>query len=84
MADTTGLAGIGQTLPVLRPAGKYPGVTGPVMVPVGEVTTREPVSGGLAVSDAGVIPLALRGGEMVALEASGIAAAMRAGRLAGT
>lgn len=78
MADTGGMAGLSQTLPVLRPAsGSFAGVAGKVMVPVGEITTREVVSGGLAVADAGVVPLALRGGEVVALEASGVPAATR-------
>ena len=77
MADTAGAAGLGQTLPVLRPAGRFPGVAGAVMVPVGAVTTREAVAGGLSVADAGVVPLVLRGGEVVALEASGVPATMR-------
>ncbi|WP_159983768.1 MULTISPECIES: hypothetical protein [unclassified Novosphingobium] len=77
IADTGGAAGQGQTLPVLRPAGRFPGIAGNVLVPVGKVTTREVVAGGLAVADADVEPLALRGGEVVALEASGVPATMR-------
>ncbi|WP_404478565.1 hypothetical protein [Novosphingobium sp. BL-52-GroH] len=77
MTDDAGAAGLGQTLPVLRPAGRFPGVTGAVMVPVGDVTTRQAVADGLAVTDAGVVPLSLRGGEVVALEASGVPATMR-------
>jgi len=77
MADTAGAAGIGQTLPVLREVGRLPGLQGKVMIPVGKVTTREVVAGGLAVADADVEPLSLRGGEVVALEAGGVPATMR-------
>lgn len=77
VADLAGAAPLGLTLPVLRPAGRFSGVAGPVLVPVGEVTTREAVAGGVLAADAGVEPLSLRGGEVVALEAAGVPPAMR-------
>jgi hypothetical protein len=76
MADG-GASGMGQTLPVLRPAGRFSGISGPVMVPVGVVTTGAPAATGMAVTDAGALPLSLVGGEVVALEASGLPATMR-------
>lgn len=75
--DAGGAVGLGQTLPVLRPAGRFAGIAGSVMVPVGEVSTREIFAGGVLVSDGGVAALALRGGEAVALETAGVPATMR-------
>jgi hypothetical protein len=48
IADPSGAVPMGVTLPVLRPAGRFAGVAGPVMVPVGQVTTGGELRASLA------------------------------------
>ncbi|WCT80248.1 hypothetical protein [Novosphingobium humi] len=78
IADPGGAVPLDLTLPVLRPAGQVRGLAGPVMVPVGEITGKEVAGNAVLAVDAGVMPLALHGGEVVALESAGTSAATRA------
>lgn len=75
--DSSGAARAGETLQVLRPAGRFAGLASSVMIPVGVVTTREVTTDGLSVGDAGIEPLSLHGGEVVALETAGVPSTMR-------
>lgn len=77
IADPAGAVPLGLTLPVMREAGRFHEIKGPVMVPAGEVTGQEAVGASVAAVDAGVRPLALHGGEVVALESGGVSAATR-------
>jgi hypothetical protein len=77
VADLAGAVPIGASLPVLRRVGRFKGLAGEAMVPVGSVTAGEPVAAGIAVTDSGPAPLALRGGEVVALETAGTPARSR-------
>ena len=70
--DPTGAIQMQTMFEVMRPAGRFPGITGEVMVPVGQVTARSETAGGVILSDASVTPLVLRGKETVTLENSGL------------
>jgi len=71
ITDPGGAVPLGETLPVLRPVGRFKGLSGPVMVPVGTVTVRDAGTGEVTATDGGIVPLKLQGGEVVGLETAG-------------
>lgn len=71
IADAGGALPLGAQLVVLRDAGTVKGVSGPVRVPVGQVTTQELADGGVIAGNADVTPLALHAGDVVAIEQAG-------------
>lgn len=75
--DAAGAAPLGETLQVLRSSGRFPGIAGQVMTPIGKISTRELTAGGVLAINADPGPLYLRGGEVVALESSGAPSTMR-------
>lgn len=77
IADPASAVPIGATLPVLRPAGHFRGIAGTVLVPVGQVLTGAPTTGGIAAENAGPGRLDLGNGAVVALESAGQNAATR-------
>ena len=70
-ADPTGAIPMQTTFEVMRPAGRFPGIAGEVLVPVGQATARTEAEGGVILSDDGISPLVLRGKETLTLENTG-------------
>lgn len=69
--DPGGALPIGAQLTVLRDVGKMGNVGEHVLLPVGQVATAELVAGGVRVTDADVVALSLKSGDVVALDQAG-------------
>lgn len=75
--DPYGVVPFAVTLPVMRSVGKVKGGKEDILIPVGQVTSMELNSGRLMVRDSGIVPLKLRGNEVVSLQRGGLAMASR-------
>lgn len=77
VADPNGAVPYAVTLPVMRPLGKVKGGKEDIYIPIGHVTSMAAEAGELMVRDSGVLPLKLRGNEVVSLQSGGLPMASR-------